>query len=57
MSGYCLACKQELTARIKTNYTTLLCKKCGMYIIYNDGGVFTITKEEYLKKKQHKEVI
>jgi predicted RNA-binding Zn-ribbon protein involved in translation (DUF1610 family) len=55
MSGYCLACKEPVTAKIKEDKTTLLCKKCGCQIIYHsDEAVKTITKEEYMRTKNKK---
>jgi DNA-directed RNA polymerase subunit RPC12/RpoP len=53
MLGFCLKCGKEITAKIRSEYTTLLCKNCGMQIIYLDAGVKTITKQEYeLNKKK-----
>lgn len=54
MNYLCGFCKEPVSIKVKPNkYVSIMCKNCGMEIIYPDGYICYKTKEQYMEWKQN----
>jgi predicted nucleic-acid-binding Zn-ribbon protein len=55
MNYLCGVCHEQVSIKVKANkYVSIMCKNCGITIIYPDGFIVSKTKEQFLDwKKQN----
>lgn len=55
MHFVCKRCGQDISIRIvKYDFVTMMCRNCGIFIIYFNGNMIWKSKEDYLKWKRQK---
>lgn len=53
MNYLCGFCREPVSLRARPEkFVTIMCKNCGMTIIYTDGHIVYKTKEQYLEWKE-----